>query len=134
MRQLVVVACLVLIAAACSSSSASSGSSSSSSSSSPSGSSKPTEPYPAPPNPMELARKAGLVPETHETLFHHVHAHLDYFIDGNPIIVPPGIGIDITNPAVKKKDNALIGYPAYGSIDPPCDRPCISPLHTHYAD
>jgi hypothetical protein len=83
---------------------------------------------------MELARKAGLVPETHETLLHHVHAHLDYYIDGNPIIVPPGIGIDISNPAVKKKDNALIGYPAYGSIDPPCDKPCISPLHTHYAD
>jgi hypothetical protein len=83
---------------------------------------------------MELARKAGLVPETAERLLYHVHAHLDYFIDGKKIVVPPGIGIDINNPAVKKQDNALNGYPAYGGISPPCDQPCISPLHTHYAD
>ena len=42
---------------------------------------------------------------------------------------PAGIGIDITNPAVHTFD--VDGQPAYGGIDPPCDQPCISPLHTH---
>jgi hypothetical protein len=115
MRRLAVVAFLILVAAACSSSSKSSSGSS--------------EPYPAPPNPMELARKAGLVPETAEQLRYHVHAHLDYFIDGKKILVPGGIGIDIHNPGVHS--GTVDGQPAYGGIDPPCDQPCISPLHTH---
>jgi hypothetical protein len=88
------------------------------------------QPWPAPSNPMELAVKAGLKPEPAEQLTHHVHSHLDVFIDGKPIIVPSGIGIDITNPAVKNApDNN--GYMGYGGISPPCDKPCISPLHTH---
>ena len=88
------------------------------------------QPWPAPSNPMELAAKAGLTPEPAERLEHHVHSHLDVFIDGKPIIVPSGIGIDINNPAVKNApdDN---GYMTYGGIDPPCNEPCISPLHTH---
>ena len=41
-------------------------------------------PWPAPPNPLELARKAGLESETHEFLSYHVHAHLDVFVNGQP--------------------------------------------------
>lgn len=79
---------------------------------------------------MALTVKAGLVPETHEFLEYHVHAHLDVFVNGKPVVVPAGLGIDITNPAVKhgKTEN---GSDAYGGIDPPCAKPCISPLHTH---
>ena len=55
-------------------------------------------PYPAPSNPMALAAKAGLVPEDAEQLQYHVHSHLDVFVDGTHIIVPAGLGIDITNP------------------------------------
>jgi hypothetical protein len=69
---------------------------------------------------------AGLVPETHETLVHHVHSHLDVFIDGVPQTVPAGIGIRIDDPAVKSGPG-----PAYGGISPACEQPCISPLHTH---
>jgi hypothetical protein len=86
-------------------------------------------PYPAPSDPMERARAAGLVPETAEQLKYHVHAHLDVFIDGKHIIVPAGIGIDITNPGVHAFTNG--GMPSYGGINVPCDQPCISPLHTH---
>jgi hypothetical protein len=79
---------------------------------------------------MELTVKAGLVPETHEFLQYHVHAHLDVFVNGKRVVVPAGIGIDITNPAVKH-GTLEDGSDAYGSIDPPCKKPCISPLHTH---
>jgi hypothetical protein len=86
-------------------------------------------PYPAPSDPMGLARAAGLVPETAEQLKYHVHAHLDVFIDGKHILVPAGIGIDITNPGVHRFTTD--GLPSYGGINVPCDQPCISPLHTH---
>jgi hypothetical protein len=89
--------------------------------------------WPAPPNPMQLTRKAGLVPETHEFLKYHVHSHLDIFANGTPVVVPAGIGIDIANPAVHS-GTATDGSPAYGGINPPCAEPCISPLHTHYED
>lgn len=87
-------------------------------------------PWPAPPNPMALTRKAGLTPETHEFVFLHVHSRLFVFVNGKPVTVPAGIGIDIDNPAVhsgKLED----GSTAYGGIAPPCAVPCISPLHTH---
>ena len=87
-------------------------------------------PWPAPPNPMALTRKAGLTPETHEFVFLHVHSRLFVFVNGKPVTVPAGIGIDIHNPAVhsgKLQD----GSTAYGGIAPPCAQPCISPLHTH---
>jgi hypothetical protein len=87
--------------------------------------------WPAPSDPMALTRAAGLVPETAERLEYHVHAHLDVFVDGAPVVVPAGIGIDITNPGVHTFDNG--GETEYGGIDPPCDTPCISPLHTHDA-
>jgi hypothetical protein len=87
-------------------------------------------PWPAPPNALDLTRKAGLVPEMHEYLVYHVHAHLDVFVNGEPVVVPAGIGIEIDDPAVHH-DVVEDGSDAYGGIDPPCAQACISPLHTH---
>jgi hypothetical protein len=61
-----------------------------------------------------------------EQLQTHRHSHLDVFVDGEPVLVPAGIGIDITNPGVRTFSDPL----AYGGIEE-CDEPCISPLHTH---
>jgi hypothetical protein len=82
----------------------------------------------APSNPLELTVSAGLKPETRETLTFHVHAHLDVFIDGNAVLVPAGIGINVTDPAVQH--GQWNGGPAHGGIAG-CSQPCISPLHTH---
>jgi hypothetical protein len=71
--------------------------------------------WPAPPDPMALARKAGLDPAPTEQLVNHKHTRLDVFLDGTPVIVPANIGIDLE-------------VAAQGS---PCPQPCISPLHTH---
>jgi hypothetical protein len=87
----------------------------------------------APPNPMQLTRNAGLTPETHEFVFLHVHSHLDIFVGGKKVVVPAGIGIDVRNPAVHKF-KAPDGTTGYGGIEPPCKKPCISPLHTHFDD
>jgi hypothetical protein len=87
-------------------------------------------PWPAPPNPMALTRKAGLTPETHEFVFLHVHSQLFVFVNGKAVTVPAGIGIDIDNPAVHS-GTLPDGSTGYGGIAPPCARPCISPLHTH---
>ena len=89
----------------------------------------PTVLWPAPANPMELTVAAGLKPEAQEQLNIHSHAHLDVFVDGKPIGVPSGIGIDITDPEVKMfaDPDGTIGY---GGIEL-CAKPCISPLHTH---
>jgi hypothetical protein len=89
--------------------------------------------WPAPANPMKLTVRAGLTPETHEFVFLHVHAHLDVFVNGTPVTVPAGIGIEINDPAVRrfKASDGAIGY---GGINPPCAAPCISPLHTHFVD
>jgi hypothetical protein len=89
-------------------------------------------PWPAPSDPLDRAIEAGLEPETHEFLDFHVHAHLDVFVNGEPVEVPGGIGINIDDPAVKTLEGDT-GV-AYGGIDPPCEEPCISPLHTHEAD
>jgi hypothetical protein len=83
--------------------------------------------WPAPPNPMELTRKAGLVPERAEFLQYHVHAHLDVFFNGERVTVPAGIGIDTTNPAVISDAQGV-------GLQRECDKPCISPLHTHATD
>ena len=58
-----------------------------------------------------------------------VHAHLDVFVDGEPIAVPAGIGINIDDPEVQrfKDPDDSVGY---GGIKR-CRKPCISPLHTH---
>jgi hypothetical protein len=88
----------------------------------------------APPNPIQLTRKAGLTPETHEFVFLHVHSHLDVFVNGKQLVVPAGIGIDVHNKAVRRLTNPQDGSAGYGGIDPPCKQPCISPLHTHFDD
>jgi hypothetical protein len=85
-------------------------------------------PAPAADQVAGLVGSAGLVLETHETLVHHVHAHLDMFIDGQHRTVPGGIGIVITDPAVHS--GTIAGAPAYGGIQE-CAQPCISSLHTH---
>lgn len=82
---------------------------------------------------MTLVRKAGLVPERSETLIHHVHSHLDVFVNGGPVVVASGIGINITDPAVHRFPNSD-GSIGYGGIHPPCAQVCISPLHTHDVD
>src|SRR4051794_2310280 len=58
--------------------------------------------WPAPPADQvaPLTAAAGLQLETAESLAHHVHAHLDVFIDGAHRTVPGGLGIVITDPAV----------------------------------
>jgi hypothetical protein len=84
--------------------------------------------WPAPPDPMERTVAAGLTPERSESMAYHVHAALLMFQDGQPIAVPAGIGIDISNPGVQAyPDPEGVGY---GGISG-CDVPCISPLHTH---
>jgi hypothetical protein len=86
-------------------------------------------PWTAPENPMALTCKAGLVPEKAEFLQYHVHAHLDVFVNGGPVLVPAGIGIDVDNPGVKSEKNSSGMVTGAGFVQ--CDEPCISPLHTH---
>jgi hypothetical protein len=81
---------------------------------------------------MRLVRAAGLVPGRAEQLQYHVHSHLDVLVDGKPVTIPAGIGIDITDPAVQGAQ-LQDGTIAYGGISTPCKRACISPLHTHAA-
>jgi predicted small lipoprotein YifL len=71
---------------------------------------------------------AGLKLEVKEHLANHVHAHLDVFVDGQPVEVPAGIGINIEDPEVKRFDDP--GGVSYSGIQE-CGQPCISPLHTH---
>jgi hypothetical protein len=85
--------------------------------------------WPAPPDPMARTVAAGLKPGPKEYLTNHFHAHLDVFVDGKPITVPAGIGININDPAVRRGDEPD-GSVSYGGIDL-CNEPCISPLHTH---
>ena len=82
-----------------------------------------------PADPMSLAREAGLKPDTKEYLTYHVHAHLDVFVNGDPVEIPGGIGIEITDPAVKNFGTGYGGIPEEG-----CEQVCISPLHTHDPD
>ncbi|MEA2609193.1 MAG: hypothetical protein QOJ75_1436, partial [Chloroflexota bacterium] len=85
--------------------------------------------WPAPSDPLERTVAAGLEPEPRERLTYHVHAHVDVFVDGQPITIPAGIGINIDDPAVRRFDEAD-GSVAYGGITL-CAQPCISPLHPH---
>jgi hypothetical protein len=86
-------------------------------------------PWPAPAGALRLTVAAGLQPERKETLTHHVHAHLDVFVNGKRVLVPAGIGINIKDPGVKTFSDPD-GSKAYGGIEL-CAKPCISPLHTH---
>ena len=88
----------------------------------------PTVLWPAPSDPLVRTVAAGLEPAPEEIVVHHAHSHLDVFIDGQEILVPAGIGINIEDPEVKYF--ADVG--SYGGITM-CDQPCISPLHTHDA-
>jgi hypothetical protein len=88
--------------------------------------------WPAPPDPLERTVEAGLKPEPKEHLATHSHAHLDVFIDGAPIEIPAGIGINIDDPDVRRFDEPD-GSVGYGDITL-CVTPCISPLHTHDPD
>ena len=81
--------------------------------------------WPAPEDPVDRTVAAGLEPLVRESLENHRHSHLDVFVDGEPVTVPAGVGIDITDPGVKHFPD-----PAYGGIEE-CAEPCISPLHTH---
>jgi hypothetical protein len=85
--------------------------------------------WPSPRDPLERTVAAGLEPERKEFLIHHVHAHLDVFVDGEPIAVPAGIGINIDDPKVRRFEEPD-GSVSYGGITR-CRKPCISPLHTH---
>jgi hypothetical protein len=85
--------------------------------------------WPAPQDPLDRTVAAGLEPERKEFLIHHAHAHLDVFVDGEPIAVPAGIGINIDDPEVRRFEEPD-GSVAYGGITR-CRKPCISPLHTH---
>lgn len=82
--------------------------------------------WPAPPDPLKRAVRAGLEPERKETLTYHVHAHLDALVDGRPVLVPAGIGINVDDPGVQRSFDPR----AFGGIKL-CAAPCISPLHTH---
>ncbi len=86
--------------------------------------------WPAPPPDRVFTQiaAAGLVPGTHESLEHHVHAHLDVYVAGKHVVVPAGVGINIADAGVKHFHDG--GHAAYGGIEE-CDQPCISPLHTH---
>jgi hypothetical protein len=86
-------------------------------------------PWPAPSDPMRLARRAGLKPELFEHLNYHVHSHLEIFINGKRITIPAGIGINTHDPGVHSGPLPG-GSTAYGGIKR-CEKPCISPLHTH---
>jgi hypothetical protein len=86
--------------------------------------------WPAPADPMALAEEAGLTPEPKEHLATHTHAHLDVFVDGERVVVPSGIGIDLEANGVTEElshDGTTHEYFVPGT----CDAPCLSPLHTH---
>src|SRR6266545_841189 len=50
-------------------------------------------PWAAPADPLRLIFAAGLRPERKETLIHHVHSHLDVFVNGARVIVPAERGL-----------------------------------------
>jgi hypothetical protein len=86
-------------------------------------------PWPRPNDTLTLARVTGLTPRTHEFFAYHVHAHLDVFVNGRPVRVPAGVGINIADPAVQRS-RLPDGTLGFGGIKM-CSKPCISPLHTH---
>ena len=93
---------------------------------------KDAAPWAAPPNPLVTTRAAGLVPERREQLRYHVHAHLDVFVNGRPVRVPGGLGINVGDPGVHSGPDPTGSGTSYGGIQL-CAKPCISPLHTHDA-
>jgi len=84
-------------------------------------------PWPRPENAIQWVAAAGLPAFKSEQLFFHVHAHLDVFVDGQPVVVPAGIGIGGDPNAKVGTQN---GQQVAGLVAT-CSKPCISPLHTH---
>jgi hypothetical protein len=84
-------------------------------------------PWPRPDRLLDRVRAAGLEAARTELLDYHVHAHLDVFVDGRRTKVPGGIGISTEIPERETED----GLRFYSLSGIGCDRPCISPLHTH---
>ncbi len=74
-------------------------------------------PWPAPANTLEAIAQAGLEPLRQELLLFHIHSHLDVFVNGEPVVVPAAIGINLDDPGLQQGEG--------------CKNPCISPLHTH---
>jgi hypothetical protein len=72
-------------------------------------------PWDRPADQAAMVAKAGLTLTPEETLSVHYHAHLDVIVDGSPIPVPAGLGINAG-------PNGEL--PDHGS-------PGIAPLHTH---
>jgi hypothetical protein len=72
-------------------------------------------PWDRPADQAALVRRAGLTLTPEETLAVHYHAHLDVLVDGSPVQVPAGLGINVG------ADGQL---PEHGA-------PGIAPLHTH---
>ena len=85
--------------------------------------------WPAPADPMALADEAGLVAYEVEHLTTHLHAHLHVFVDGEPVVIPAGIGIAVGLKGVKDEPTDD-GTEHFYSVTT-CDVPCLSPLHTH---
>jgi hypothetical protein len=86
----------------------------------------------APTDPVALTEEAGLVPYKVEHLTTHLHAHLHVFVDGEPVVVPAGIGIAVGLKGVKDEPTDD-GAEHFYSVTT-CDVPCLSPLHTHSPD
>jgi hypothetical protein len=72
-------------------------------------------PWDRPSNQQARVKAAGLSLTPEETLAVHYHAHLDVFVDGQPVPVPAGLGINAG-------PNGEL--PEHGA-------PGIAPLHTH---
>jgi len=75
---------------------------------------------------MGATAAAGLPIYKRESLFYHVHAHLDVLVDGRSVPVPAGIGM-----SPKLLHRTVNGHVLVYSPSEPCSTPCISPLHTH---
>lgn len=86
----------------------------------------------APADPIALAEEAGLVPDKVEHLTTHHHAHLHVFVDGEPVVIPAGIGIAVGLKGVKDEPTQD-GTEHFYSVST-CDVLCLSPLHTHLPD
>lgn len=98
------------------------------------GSSSPLEQptWTAPADPMALAVEAELVPDKIEHLTTHHHAHLHVFVDGEPVVIPAGIGIAVGLKGVE--DELTPDGTEHSYHVTTCDVPCLSPLHTHDPD
>jgi len=83
-------------------------------------------PWPLPDHEIERTVAAGVPVYTSESLFYHVHAHLDVFVDGKVVTVPAGLGTSPTLHREVQQGRELVYAPRT-----PCDQPCIAALHTH---